>query len=70
MTSLVVDHFMARAEDEITGTSPYFKFDAQGAGSIDMAEAYDKYFNWKIETKQIHASVLKNPIYIYLFSVH
>ena len=51
LTSLVVDHFMARAEDEITGTSPYFKFDAQGPSDIDMAEAYDKYFNWKIEDR-------------------
>jgi hypothetical protein len=51
MTSLIVDHFMARAEDEITGTSPYFKFDAQGAGDIDMAEAFDKYFNWKLEDR-------------------
>jgi len=51
LTSLVVDHFMARAEDEITGTSPYFKFDAQGASDIDAAEAYDKYFNWKIEDR-------------------
>lgn len=51
MTSLVVDHFMARAEDEITGTSPYFKFEAQGAGDENAAEAYDKYFNWKIEDR-------------------
>ena len=49
MTSLVVDHFMARAEDEITGTSPYFKFEAQGAGDEETAEAFDKYFNWKLE---------------------
>ena len=49
MTSLVVDHFMARAEDEITGTSPYFKFEAQGAADEEMAEAYDRYFNWKLE---------------------
>jgi len=51
LTSLVVDHFMARAEDEITGTSPYFKFDAQGPSDDIPAEAYDKYFNWKIETR-------------------
>lgn len=49
MTSLIVDHFMARAEDEITGTSPYFKFEAQGAGDEETAEAFDKYFNWKLE---------------------
>jgi hypothetical protein len=40
---------MARAEDEITGTSPYFKFEAQGAADQEMAEAFDKYFNWKLE---------------------
>lgn len=51
MTSLVVDHFMARAEDEITGTSPYFKFEAQGASDEEMAEAFDRYFNWKIEDR-------------------
>ena len=51
LTSLVVDHFMARAEDEITGTSPYFKFDAQGPSDDVSAEGYDKYFNWKIETR-------------------
>tara|TARA_Y100001963_G_scaffold159414_1_gene262976 strand:+ start:914 stop:2944 length:2031 start_codon:yes stop_codon:yes gene_type:complete len=51
LTTLVVDHFMARAEDEITGTSPYFKFDAQGPSDLEMAESYDKYFNWKIEDR-------------------
>jgi len=51
LTSLVVDHFMARAEDEITGTSPYFKFEAQGAQDENTAEAFDKYFNWKIEDR-------------------
>jgi hypothetical protein len=51
MTTLVIDHFMARAEDEITGTSPYFKFEAQGAQDEESAEAFDKYFNWKIEDK-------------------
>ena len=49
LTSLVVDHFMARAEDEITGTSPYFKFDPQGPTDLEAAEAFDKYFNWKLE---------------------
>ena len=49
MTSLVVDHFLARAEDEITGTSPYFKFVPQGASDQEMVEKYDKYFHWKLE---------------------
>lgn len=49
LTSLVVDHFLARAEDELTGTSPYFKFVPQGAQDEVMSESFDKYFHWKIE---------------------
>ena len=66
MTSLVVDHFMARAEDEITGTSPYFKFEAQGAGDEEAAEAYDKYFNWKLEDKGQTRERLEES-YLHLF---
>lgn len=66
LTSLVVDHFMARAEDEITGTSPYFKFEAQGAGDAEMAEAYDKYFNWKIEDQANTRERLEES-YLHLF---
>jgi hypothetical protein len=49
LTSLVVDHFLARAEDELTGTSPYFKFVPQGASDQESSEKYDKYFHWKLE---------------------
>lgn len=66
MTSLVVDHFMARAEDEITGTSPYFKFEAQGASDLEMAESYDKYFNWKIEDQAKTRERLEES-YLHLF---
>ena len=66
MTSLVVDHFMARAEDEITGTSPYFKFEAQGAGDEESAEAYDKYFNWKLED-MAHTRERLEESYLHLF---
>ena len=66
MTSLVVDHFMARAEDEITGTSPYFKFEAQGAGDQESAEAFDKYFNWKLEDKGQTRERLEES-YLHLF---
>ena len=51
LTSLVVDHFLARAEDEITGSAPYFKFEAQGPSDLQQAEDFDKYFNWKLEAK-------------------
>ena len=66
MTSLIVDHFMARAEDEITGTSPYFKFEAQGAADQEMAEAFDKYFNWKLEDKGQTRERLEES-YLHLF---
>ena len=51
LTSLVVDHFLARAEDEITGSAPYFKFEPQGPSDHAPAEDFDKYFNWKLEVK-------------------
>jgi hypothetical protein len=66
LTSLVVDHFMARAEDEITGTSPYFKFDAQGPADLESAEAFDKYFNWKIETRAETRARLEES-YLHIF---
>ena len=50
-TSLVVDHFLARAEDEITGSSPYFKFNPQGPTDLPMAASFDNYFHWKLETR-------------------
>jgi len=66
MTSLIVDHFMARAEDEITGTSPYFKFEAQSAGDEETAESFDKYFNWKIEDQGKTRERLEES-YLHLF---
>jgi len=66
LTSLVVDHFLARAEDEITGTSPYFKFVPQGAGDQTTSEMYDKYFNWKIE-KQARTRERLEEAYLHMF---
>ena len=51
LTSLIVDHFLARAEDDITGTSPYFRFQAQGPQDEELVEQFDRYFQWKLETK-------------------
>ena len=51
LTSLVVDHFLARAEDEITGTSPYFEFKPQGVSDAAAAEEFNRYFHWKLEDK-------------------
>ena len=60
LTSLVVDHFVSRAEDDITGQTPYVKFDAQGPSDMKSAEDYDRYFNWKIETKGKSRRVLED----------
>lgn len=66
LTSLVVDHFLARAEDEITGTSPYFKFVPQGASDQESVEKYDKYFHWKIE-KMAKTRERLEECYLHLF---
>jgi hypothetical protein len=66
LTSLVVDHFLARAEDEITGTSPYFKFVPQGASDQESSEKYDKYFHWKLE-KMAKTRERLEECYLHLF---
>jgi hypothetical protein len=67
MTSLVVDHFLARAEDEITGTSPYFKFEPQGKSDAVQAEDFDRYFQWKLESKgRIRERLEESFLHIFL----
>lgn len=51
LTSMVVDHFVSRAEEDLTGAPPYFRFDAQGPSDMDKAEDFDRYFNWKLEKR-------------------
>jgi hypothetical protein len=67
LTSLIVDHFVARTDDAITGTRPIFQFDAQGPSKEKVAEDYNKYFNWKLETRaktrKLYSSVFPS-IYI------
>lgn len=60
LTTLVVDHFVSRAEDDITGKTPYVKFDAQGANDMKTAQDYDRYFNWKLETKGKNRRLLED----------
>ena len=67
LTSLVVDHFLARAEDEITGTSPYFEFKPQGISDTQMAEEFNRFFQWKIETKgRIRERLEESYLHIFL----
>ena len=67
LTSLVVDHFLARAEDEITGTSPYFEFKPQGLSDVKSAEAFNRYFHWKLEDKgRIRERLEESFLHIFL----
>ena len=67
LTSLVVDHFLARAEDEITGTSPYFEFKPQGISDARMAEDFNRFFQWKIETRgRIRERLEESYLHIFL----
>jgi hypothetical protein len=50
MTSLIVDYFVTRSEDDLLGTSPYLTFNAQGGSDTKKAQDYDRYFRWKLET--------------------
>lgn len=64
LTSLIVDHFSARADDALVGTSPFFRFDAQSPSSELTADAYDKYFLWKLEhkakTRSVYSTALRS----------
>lgn len=60
LTTLVVDHFVTRAEDDITGQTPYVKFDAQGSSDMKQAQDFDRYFNWKLETKGKNRRLLED----------
>ena len=67
LTSLVVDHFLARAEDEITGTSPYFKFEPKGKSDAVSAEDYDRYFHWKLEDRgRIRERLEESYLHVFL----
>jgi hypothetical protein len=67
LTSLVVDHFLARAEDEITGTSPYFEFKPQGVSDTQAAEEFNRYFHWKLEDKgRIRERLEESFLHIFL----
>lgn len=50
MTSLIVDYFVTRSEDDLLGTSPYLTFNAQGGSDTKKAQDYDRFFRWKLET--------------------
>ena len=67
LTSLVVDHFVSRAEDEILGTEPFFHFEPQPSGDRLTAEQYDQFFRFKLDdqadTRETYQDLLV-PIFV------
>ena len=51
VTSMVVDYFLGRAEDQLPQEGLLFNFRPIGASDRARAEAYNQYFNWKVDTK-------------------
>lgn len=51
ITSMVIDSFVARADEAITGTAPFFHFEPRGASDRQQAKDFDDYFRFKLDTK-------------------
>jgi len=67
LTTMIVDSFVARADDAITGTAPYFHFKPRGASDGMAAQEFDDFFRFKLETKAKTRGVLQDgyePIFI------
>ena len=67
LTALVVEHFMARADEEIAGDRPYFHFEPIGKNDDETAREFNGYFNWKLDDKGGVHRVIKDamlPIFI------
>ncbi len=67
MATMVIDNFVSRADDAITGTAPFFDF--KGRGASDPIKAFEcaQFFNYKIEKKAKTRGVMQDgyePIFI------
>lgn len=47
LTSMIVQSFIARAEDEVTGSSPFFRFRPKGKSDAAKAKQFNGYFEHK-----------------------
>ncbi len=52
LTSMIVESFVSRAEDDLLGEDPYFKFRPQGAKDDPIAVECDAYFRFKFGDRQ------------------
>lgn len=51
LTATVIEYFMARAEEATVDEPPYFDFSAVGPSDAERAKHFDRYYNWKLDTK-------------------
>lgn len=67
VTSMVVDYFLGRAEDQLPQDGLLFNFRPVGQSDRARAEAYNHYFNWKVDVKGGAGVVMRDgltPIFI------
>lgn len=62
VTSMVVDYFLGRAEDQLPQDGMLFNFRPVGASDRPRAEAYNHYFNWKVDAKGGAGLVLRDGL--------
>lgn len=67
LAAMVVDSFVARADDAITGTAPFFHFKPRGASDPQTARDFDDYFRYKLDTRAKARGVMQDgfePIFV------
>ncbi len=62
LTGMIVDYFLNLAEDELADQPPFFAFKPVGKGDNITADAYNHYYNWKVDTKGGASQVLRDGL--------
>lgn len=63
---MCMEHFVSRCEDATVGDSPFFNFQPVGAFSEDKVQAYNAYFNWKLEQGKVHDALLESNLPVFI----
>ncbi len=67
LASMVVDNFVSRADDAVTGTAPYFNFKGRGASDPIKAFECEQFFRYKLEKKGKTRAIMQDgyePIFV------
>ena len=62
LTAMVVEHFMAAEEEAVVDEPPYFEFSPVGPSDVQRVRPYNKYYDWKLNTKAKTHSNLQDGI--------